>query len=176
MNSLVLEHVHADNPSATSPEEHAEALLSIPGSVIVPGTSWLARADLLTDDMLEQVYPALRRAEWTTVWLLLPTNQYQVYVDADRLRDDTLDRSQIQLHVRTRRNGDRIQPLGMTHEKKIQDILVDNHVPRAQRSHIPLFFSAMHCIWLAGIQVDNRVRLTPNTRHIVRLSIVPLSA
>ena len=74
--------------------------------------------------------------------------------------------SQMQLHVRTRRDGDRIQPLGMTHEKKIQDILVDKHIPRAQRSQIPLFFSATHCIWLAGIQVDNRVRLTPDTQRI----------
>jgi tRNA(Ile)-lysidine synthase len=141
---------------------------------MVPGTSWLARADLLPDNLLEQVYPALRAAEWSTIWRLLPTDQHQVYVDADRLEYNTIYGSQIQLYVRTRRNGDRMQPLGMTHEKKIQDILVDKHIPRAQRSQIPLFFSALRCIWLAGIQVDNRVRLTPDTQHIIRLSIVPL--
>ncbi len=153
-------------------EENAEALLPIPGHVMVPGTPWLASADLLTDDLLEQVYPALRRAEWDTVWRLLPTDQHQVYIDLDRLEDDTMPESQMQLHVRTRRNGDRMQPLGMTHEKKIQDILVDKHIPREQRSYIPLFFSTTHCIWLAGVQVDNRVRLTPETRCIVRLSII----
>ena len=67
-------------------EEHAEALLSVPGSVVVPGTSWLARADLLTDDLLEQVYPALRCADWATVWRLLPTDVHQVYVDARSVR------------------------------------------------------------------------------------------
>jgi tRNA(Ile)-lysidine synthase len=126
--------------------------------------------------LLEQVYPALRSGEWATVWRLLPTNEYQVYVDADQLMDETVNGSQVQLYVRTRRSGDRMQPLGMTQEKKIQDILVDKHIPRAQRSQIPLFFSATHCVWLAGIQVDNRVRLTPNTRRILRLSIVPLSS
>ncbi len=176
MDNLVLERVRADSSSVTSREEHTEAFLPVPGCVVVPGTSWLARADLLTDDLLEQVYPALRRAEWATVWRLLPTNQHQVYVDADRLVHDTMYGSQMHLCVRTRRSGDRMQPLGMTHEKKIQDILVDKHIPRAQRSDIPLFFSATHCVWLAGVQVDNRVRLVPDTRHIVRLSIISLLA
>jgi tRNA(Ile)-lysidine synthase len=158
------------------PTDNEVALLPVPGCVIVPGTCWLAWTDPLTDVLLEQVYPALRSGEWATVWRLLPTNEYQVYVDADQLMDDTVNGSQVQLYVRTRRSGDRMQPLGMTQEKKIQDILVDKHIPRAQRSQIPLFFSATHCVWLAGIQVDNRVRLTPNTRRILRLSIVPLSS
>jgi tRNA(Ile)-lysidine synthase len=174
--TVILERVPADSSSAPSLEENAESLLSVPGCVIVPGTCWLARADLIADDLLEQVYPALRREEWSTVWRLLPTDQHQIYIDADQCGDDMMHESQIQLHVRTRRNGDRIQPLGMSHEKKIQDILVDNRIPRAQRSHIPLFFSATHCIWLAGIQVDHRVRLTPDTKRIVRLSIIPLSS
>jgi tRNA(Ile)-lysidine synthase len=169
---LVLERVHAaSSPTFVEGEEHTEALLPIPGSVIVPGTSWLACTDLLSDELLEQVYPALRSADWATVWRLLPADQHQVYVDAERLQDNSMPLQQLQ--VRTRRNGDRIQPLGMTHAKKVQDILVDKHVPRVQRTQIPLFFSALHCIWLAGIQVDNRVRLTPDTRRIVRLAIAP---
>jgi tRNA(Ile)-lysidine synthase len=176
MDSLVLERVEGRQAPPLWREENAEALLPIPGCVIVPSTPWLACADLLTDDLLEQVYPALRTAEWDTVWRLLPTDQHQVYIDLDRLEGDTTPESQMQLHVRTRRNGDRMQPLGMTHEKKIQDILVDKHIPREQRSYIPLFFSTTHCIWLAGVQVDNRVRLTPETRHIVRLSITPTNS
>jgi tRNA(Ile)-lysidine synthase len=176
MDSLVLERADSSSLVASALEEHAEALLSVSGCVIVPSTSWLACADLLADDLLQQVYPALRRAEWATVWHLLPTDQHQVYVDADRLEHGPIYRSQMQLSVRTRRHGDRMQPLGMAHEKKIQDILVDKHVPRAQRSQIPLFFSATQCIWLAGIQVDHRVRLTPDTQRILRLSVVPVSS
>jgi tRNA(Ile)-lysidine synthase len=176
MNTLVLERVRVDGDRGVQYHADEEVLLPVPGSVIVPGTSWLARADLLADELLEQVQPALRCADWTTVWRMLPTDEHQVYVDADQLVNDTIYGSQMQLHVRTRRSGDRMQLLGMMQEKKIQDIMVDKHIPRAQRSRIPLFFSATHCIWLAGVQVDNRVRLTPETRHILRLSIVPLSS
>ena len=175
MDSLTFERAYMDSSSSSfDGEEAGEAVLSIPGSIIVPGTSWIAHADLLEDDVLEQVYPALRREDWPTIWRLLPGDQRQIYVNADRLEQDTFRLQQTQLYVRTRRNGDRIQPLGMMHEKKIQDILVDKHIPYTQRAQIPLFFSELHCVWLAGIQMDNRVRLTSATRRIVRLSIVPI--
>src|SRR5262249_47303010 len=139
-DDLVLERVQIASSPLSEPEESEPVLLPIPGCALVPNTAWLACADLVPDDLLEQVYPALRRADWGTVWRLLPTDQNQFYFDADRLLNDT------QILIRTRRNGDRMQPLGMTHEKKIQDILVDNHIPRTQRSRIPLFFSATQCI------------------------------
>jgi tRNA(Ile)-lysidine synthase len=176
-DSVAFERVYIDNTSIEiAREESSEALLAIPGSVTVPGTSWVAHADLLADDLLAQIYPALRHEDWTTIWHLLQGNEHEVYIDADRLENDMFRFQQTQLYVRTRRNGDRIQPLGMIHEKKVQDILVDKHIPYTQRAHIPLFFSALHCVWLAGIQVDNRVRLTAKTRRIVRLSIVPIES
>ena len=37
------------------------------------------------------------------------------------------------LTVRRRRRGDRMQPLGMTGTKKLQDLFVDAHIPRDER-------------------------------------------
>ncbi len=73
--------------------------------------------------------------------------------------------------VRTRQPGDRIQPLGMAHEKKVQDVMVDRHIPRAERARMPLFFAGSRCIWVAGICIDERVKLTSNTRRIIHLSV-----
>ena len=141
-----------------------EVVSSIPGKVAVPGTAWVARAELLAGDVLEKVKDALRRENWPEVWQLLPASRYAVYIDAGSAGKS--------LRVRTRRPGDRLQPLGMHHEKKVQDILVDKHIARTERDAIPLFFSASHCIWLAGIALDERVRLTSKTENIMRLSIV----
>jgi len=110
---------------------------------------------------------ALRQQEWTKVWHLLPTTRYAVYTDGTSIGST--------LRVRTRRAGDRMQPLGMEQEKKIQDILVDKHIARAERENIQLFYSPAHCVWLAGFTLDNRVRLTSATQHIVRLSITTFS-
>jgi len=150
-------------------KEHTGALavaLPVPGRVAVPGTAFMAVAETLPDELLTTVREALARENWATVWRLLPPTRYTVYIDADRTGSS--------LMVRTRRAGDRIRPLGMAHEKKIKDMLIDRHIPRAERDRIPLFFSSSHCLWLAGIALDDRVRLTRDTRHILRLSIEPM--
>jgi tRNA(Ile)-lysidine synthase len=144
-------------------EENSAALLRIPGRTPIPGTSWLAVAETLPTELLQEVRSALSREDWSAVWQLLPPTSYTVYVDADVVGSS--------LEVRVRGPGDRVQPLGMAHEKKVQDILVDKHIARADRSRIPLFLSASHSVWLAGICLDDRVRLTRRTRRILRLSI-----
>jgi tRNA(Ile)-lysidine synthase len=145
---------------SASPEEH---LLPIPGYVAVKGTSWLATTEEIVADITQRVLPALACEDWAEVWRLLPTNRHTVYIDGD-----TVDAV---LTVRTRHPGDRMRPLGMTHEKKVQDILVDSHIARAERGNIPVFFSAGRCIWLAGLCIADSVRLTRTTRRIIRLNI-----
>jgi tRNA(Ile)-lysidine synthase len=54
----------------------------------------------------------------------------------------------------------------------VQDIFVDRHIARAERGTVPVFFTASHCIWLAGVCLDERVRLTSKTHQVVRLSII----
>ena len=147
--------------------ELASALLPIPGRVQVPGTPWIAIAEMLPHELLQQVQQALSREDWSLVWQLLPSTPDTVYVDAGVVGLEVGSN----LQVRTRHPGDRIRPLGMAQEKKVQDILVDKHIPRPARLHIPLFFSASHCLWLAGVCLDDRVRLTSRTQHILRLSI-----
>ncbi len=155
-------------------QEHdtTEVTLPIPGHVKVVGTPWTASAQIVPEEIQQQARAALRRGDWATVWHILPVTQYTVFIDRDRLAGEHENAAgNVLLHVRTWRAGDRMQPLGMTHEKKIQDVLVDRHIPRAERTRLPLFFSATRCVWLAGVQLDDRVRLTGETRQIVCLSI-----
>ena len=141
--------------------------LPVPGRVAVPGTPWIASAEIVTEPVARLARQALQRQDWLSVWQFLPKTRYTVYIDADRAGSV--------LTVRTRRPGDRMRPLGMAREKKVQDMLVNEHIPGADRPYIPLFFSASHCVWLAGVQIDDRVRLTATTQRILRLSIEPSS-
>ncbi|GCE47976.1 tRNA(Ile)-lysidine synthase [Thermosporothrix hazakensis] len=138
--------------------------LSVPGTRLLSGMHWKASAELVPVELTELVRDAVRRKDWSTVWRLLPSDRYTVYIDGACARDG--------LWIRRRQPGDRMQPLGMNHEKKVQDILVDRHIPRFERDSIPLFFNQSHCVWLAGIGIDHRARLTAETRQIVRLSLV----
>jgi tRNA(Ile)-lysidine synthase len=143
-----------------------EAILPIPGSVAVPGTSWVAVADDVPYEVMQRLRELLRREDWQEVRRAIASSRYTVYLDRNSIGNT--------LRVRTRRPGDRIRPLGMASEKKVQDILVDKHIVHSEREQIPLFFTEQHCAWLAGVCIDDRVRLTTETQEIVRLSIVPL--
>ncbi len=54
------------------------------------------------------------------------------------------------LRVRTRRPGDRFQPLGMSQPKKLQDFMVDSKVPRAWRDRVPLVVAPEGIAWVVG--------------------------
>ncbi|HEY4036945.1 MAG TPA: tRNA lysidine(34) synthetase TilS [Ktedonobacteraceae bacterium] len=170
-DTLEFQLVQEESGRTKALTEPVEVQLPIPGRVAIAGTPWIAMAEMLPDKLLQQVRMALQCQDWAAVWQVLPSMRYTVYVDADQLNGGQEHRSLPVLHVRTRRDGDRMRPLGMAYEKKVQDVLVDKYIPRAQRDQIPLFFAAKHCVWLAGIHLDDRVRLTKETRNIVRLSI-----
>ena len=55
--------------------------------------------------------------------------------------------------LRTRRPGDRFQPLGMTGTKKLQDFFTDAKVPRELRDSIPLLVCGNGIAWVVGHRV-----------------------
>ncbi len=79
-----------------------------------------------------------------------------------------------ELVVRRRMPGDRFQPFGMSDKKKLQDFMVDAHVAAASRDSIPLVCSAEHIVWVVGWRIDDRVKVTPGTRDVVRLEFIPV--
>ncbi len=141
-----------------------EVVLSVPGSVILHGTPWTAVVELLDGETMQRVRKALQQQNWQRVWQLLPATAYNVYVDAEQVGASVA--------IRTRHPGDVLRPLGMQHEKKVQDILIDKHIPRAERDTLPLFFNEeRRPLWLSGVCVDDRARITEQTQQILCLKL-----
>ena len=63
------------------------------------------------------------------------------------------------LEVRTRRPGDRIQPLGMGGEKKLKDLFSDAHVPREWRDRVPLLVARRGIAWVVGYRIADWARV-----------------
>jgi tRNA(Ile)-lysidine synthase len=75
------------------------------------------------------------------------------------------------LFVRTWENGDRFQPLGMVHEKKLQDFFVDEKIPRHQRGRVPLLCAADgRIVWVVGHRIAEPFKVTEQTRRVLRVS------
>jgi tRNA(Ile)-lysidine synthase len=68
--------------------------------------------------------------------------------------------------VRRRRNGDRIE-LEDGKTKKLQDLLVDAHVPRAHRDALPVFETDRGIVWVGGVRVAGWAALRPGAPALV---------
>lgn len=73
------------------------------------------------------------------------------------------------LVVRSVKPGDRFQPLGMSGSKKISDFLIDTKWPEPKRDEVALVCDRKGIVWVAGHQIDDRVKLTRETRKVLFL-------
>lgn len=162
--TLTIQRARAAHPPA-APTVQADLL--IPGEVVLPDIGWKARAEPLAEQIAQPVRDALRQEHWSEVWQrLAPPDRFTAYIDGESIGTHVL--------LRTWQPGDRMIPLGMSQQKKLQDIFVDRRIARSTRLSTPLFFSETHCLWAAGVCVDQRVRLASSTQRILRLCVQPM--
>lgn len=70
------------------------------------------------------------------------------------------------LTVSSRRPGDRLQPYGMVGEKKVQDLLVDARVPRAERDAVPIVRAGGRVAWVVGIRLAGWAAAAPGEEAV----------
>jgi len=74
------------------------------------------------------------------------------------------------LHMRTRRAGDRFQPLGWTESVELRRFLQRRHVPRFDRDRLPLIVDDQdRILWIPGVEVSEIARLHLNTKRCIEL-------
>ena len=74
------------------------------------------------------------------------------------------------LQVRSWRAGDAFVPLGMRRTKKLSDFFIDARVPAHDRHRTPLLTTAEGAIiWVCGMRIDDRFRITDGTTDVLRL-------
>ena len=61
--------------------------------------------------------------------------------------------------VRSRRPGDRLQPFGSSHHRRLKDLLIDRKVPRETRDCLPLLCVADQVAWVPGVTIHHPFRL-----------------
>jgi len=83
-----------------------------------------------------------------------------------------LEKVQMPLVIRNRRDGDRFQPLGMAGTKKLKAYFIDEKIPRQQRNLIPLLTDRNSVVWVAGLRLSERVRVDHKTRRMVKIEII----
>lgn len=73
--------------------------------------------------------------------------------------------------LRTRRPGDRFQPLGQARPLELRRFLQSRHVPRFDRDRLPLLVDGSdRIIWVPGVEVSEIARLQLNTRRTIEVT------
>jgi tRNA(Ile)-lysidine synthase len=83
------------------------------------------------------------------------------------------DRAGSRLIVRSRRPGDRFQPLGMQQPKKLNRFMIDVRIPQSWRRRVPVVASPERIIWVVGWRIDEYNKVTGKTLKVLRLEFKP---
>jgi tRNA(Ile)-lysidine synthase len=130
------------------PPLEGEIALNIPGTTHLPG--WNITAAVLSPSAVE-----VNEAK----------DDFSAYFDFDRTGSD--------LSVRSRRPGDRFQPLGLSRRKKLNVFMIDARVPQSWRQRVPVVVSPQQIIWVVGYRIDDRVKVGRATLKVLRLDFKP---
>lgn len=83
-------------------------------------------------------------------------------LDADRLT--------FPLKLRRWRTGDKFIPLGMTQFQKLSDFFINNKFSKPQKENVWLLTSADDIVWIVGWRMDDRYKVTPETKNLFVIS------
>jgi tRNA(Ile)-lysidine synthase len=137
----------------TLPKEFL-ARLTVPGVTAVPELSLVVGAGVLetTDGGRETTDEGGENYLW------------QAGFDYDKIA--------LPLFLRSRRDGDRFCPAGMSGKsKKLQDYFTDEKVPRRKRDAVPLLATEQDVIGVVGMRTDERFLPGPETKRTIFVRI-----
>lgn len=83
------------------------------------------------------------------------------FVDAGEVRGP--------LRLRSWQRGDRFFPLGMQESKRLSDFFIDAKVPQHRRNLVPLLECDNGIVWVCGLRLDERFRVTNKTKQVLKL-------
>jgi tRNA(Ile)-lysidine synthase len=89
------------------------------------------------------------------------TNPNIEIIDSDLLGKD--------VHIRSWHEGDWFTPFGMKTKKKLSDFFIDKKIPLFKKLTVPILESDNNIVWVCGMRLDNRFRVTKNTKNILKL-------
>jgi tRNA(Ile)-lysidine synthase len=92
----------------------------------------------------------------------IPAGRHVECFDADTLH--------FPLILRSWQHGDTFIPLGMKGRKKVSDFFIDNKLPAHIKEQQLVLVSGDDIIWLVGHRIDDRYKLTPQTRTICKIT------
>ncbi len=85
-----------------------------------------------------------------------------IYLDSEKLH--------FPLKIRKWKEGDGFQPFGFEGNKKLSKFFKDEKISLIQKGKTWLLLSDEEIVWVIGLRMDNRFRVTENTKKILKIT------
>ena len=137
-------------------QKKADSYTPFEYEVVVPGHTPLLLLDA------EMIATVVEQPMNCTVADKFPDGKFQAVFDLDRL--------QLPLTLRQRRDGDRFHPFGMRGTKKLKDLLIDAKIPRQERGRVPVLMNGDEIIWVVGYRTSEPFKVRAETKRRLYLN------
>lgn len=90
-------------------------------------------------------------------------DEYYAYIDLKNIP--------FKFSLRTRNDGDIINPLGMNGSQKLKKFLISKHIPNHIKDDLILLAQGKEILWVPGYGLSEKIKVTNKPTHIVKLYI-----
>lgn len=94
------------------------------------------------------------------------------YTDSKSEASIDQDKVQFPLLIRKWQQGDYFKPLGMSGFKKLSDYFIDSKLSLLEKENLWILANGEQIIWIIGHRLDDRYKITSQTKRIVKIKAV----
>lgn len=88
-----------------------------------------------------------------------------LYIDYDKLNNKNI-------YVRSKKDGDRFTPLGMTGTKRLKQYFTERRIPSDKRAKVPILCADDDIVAVIPYQISEFYKVTNNTKRILRIQMI----